>query len=104
MTILSDCSLIATVIFLRASARSITCDLLKMYFLGYILFLITCEILGKEMADDEDTDEEMSDGQKPLKATQQEKLWQTRAYDYNQRFCGHCNTTTDIKEANFIGE
>ncbi len=23
--------------------------------------------------------------------------------DYEARFCGHCNTTTDIKEANFFG-
>ena len=23
--------------------------------------------------------------------------------DYESRFCGHCNTTTDIKEANFFG-
>lgn len=25
------------------------------------------------------------------------------AYDYSARFCGHCNTTTDIKEASFFG-
>merc|ERR1719479_65072 len=25
------------------------------------------------------------------------------AADYHLRFCGHCNTTTDIKEANFFG-
>lgn len=25
------------------------------------------------------------------------------SYDYKKRFCGHCNTTTDIKEANFFG-
>ena len=25
------------------------------------------------------------------------------SYDYKARFCGHCNTTTDIKEANFFG-
>lgn len=25
------------------------------------------------------------------------------AYDYSQRFCGHCNMNTDIKEANFFG-
>jgi len=23
--------------------------------------------------------------------------------DFSQRFCGHCNTTTDIKEGNFFG-
>uniref|UniRef100_A0A915IQG4 WD and tetratricopeptide repeats protein 1 n=1 Tax=Romanomermis culicivorax TaxID=13658 RepID=A0A915IQG4_ROMCU len=33
----------------------------------------------------------------------QEKSLQSRAYDYCKRYCGHCNTTTDIKEANFFG-
>ncbi|XP_015113743.1 WD and tetratricopeptide repeats protein 1 [Diachasma alloeum] len=32
-----------------------------------------------------------------------EQEWRRRAIDYKQRFCGHCNTTTDIKEANFFG-
>lgn len=27
----------------------------------------------------------------------------SRATDFKLRFCGHCNTTTDIKEANFFG-
>nr|CAB3267741.1 WD and tetratricopeptide repeats protein 1-like [Phallusia mammillata] len=34
---------------------------------------------------------------------EEEKLLQVQAYDYLQRYCGHCNTTTDIKEANFLG-
>ncbi|KAJ8289316.1 hypothetical protein COCON_G00019750 [Conger conger] len=25
------------------------------------------------------------------------------SFDYKHRYCGHCNTTTDIKEANFFG-
>lgn len=33
----------------------------------------------------------------------QETTWRASAYDYELRFCGHCNTTTDIKEANFFG-
>ena len=33
----------------------------------------------------------------------QEKEWRVLSYDYKLRFCGHCNTTTDIKEANFFG-
>ncbi|CAG2161831.1 unnamed protein product [Oppiella nova] len=33
----------------------------------------------------------------------QEKEWRSLSYDYKKRFCGHCNTTTDIKEANFFG-
>ena len=35
--------------------------------------------------------------------SEQEKFWRTDANDYEARFCGHCNTTTDIKEANFFG-
>jgi WD and tetratricopeptide repeat-containing protein 1 len=31
-----------------------------------------------------------------------DKLKET-ATDFKLRFCGHCNTTTDIKEANFFG-
>lgn len=29
--------------------------------------------------------------------------WRTKARDYSQRFVGHCNITTDIKEANYFG-
>ena len=36
--------------------------------------------------------------------TQWEITRQQTAYDYKSRFCGHCNTHTDIKEANFLGE
>ncbi|KAI4489570.1 hypothetical protein M0802_011007 [Mischocyttarus mexicanus] len=32
-----------------------------------------------------------------------EKEWRSNTIDYDMRFCGHCNTTTDIKEANFFG-
>ncbi|XP_064601021.1 WD and tetratricopeptide repeats protein 1-like [Liolophura sinensis] len=38
-----------------------------------------------------------------VKISDQEKIWRSEACDYAQRFCGHCNTTTDIKEANFFG-
>uniref|UniRef100_A0A1B6D964 WD and tetratricopeptide repeats protein 1 n=1 Tax=Clastoptera arizonana TaxID=38151 RepID=A0A1B6D964_9HEMI len=33
----------------------------------------------------------------------QECRWRIKAYDYEKRFYGHCNITTDIKEANFFG-
>ena len=36
--------------------------------------------------------------------SQWEQNRQRNSYDYRTRFCGHCNTHTDIKEANFIGE
>ncbi|KAJ0183075.1 hypothetical protein K1T71_001051 [Dendrolimus kikuchii] len=32
-----------------------------------------------------------------------ERTMRASALDYKQRFLGHCNTTTDIKEANFLG-
>ncbi|XP_015609813.1 WD and tetratricopeptide repeats protein 1 [Cephus cinctus] len=32
-----------------------------------------------------------------------EQEWRRNTIDYKLRFCGHCNTTTDIKEANFFG-
>ncbi|KAH9500217.1 WD and tetratricopeptide repeats containing protein [Bulinus truncatus] len=39
----------------------------------------------------------------PRHESEQEKELQRNAFDYSLRFCGHCNTTTDIKEANFFG-
>ena len=33
-----------------------------------------------------------------------EKEWRENAIDFKLRLCGHCNTITDIKEANFFGE
>lgn len=36
--------------------------------------------------------------------SQWEQNRQRNSYDYTARFCGHCNTHTDIKEASFIGE
>lgn len=35
--------------------------------------------------------------------SEQEKGLRSKAFDYDIRYCGHCNTTTDIKEANFFG-
>lgn len=35
--------------------------------------------------------------------SEEERMWRGEASDYEARFCGHCNTTTDIKEANFFG-
>ncbi|VDN10316.1 unnamed protein product [Dibothriocephalus latus] len=40
----------------------------------------------------------------PLKSTHFfERTWREEAVDYEARFLGHCNVTTDIKEANFFG-
>lgn len=49
--------------------------------------------------------EKSSSGNKKRKdsVSEDERHWRSQAYDYELRFCGHCNTTTDIKEANFFG-
>ena len=33
----------------------------------------------------------------------EERFCRNSSRDYQARFAGHCNTTTDIKEANFFG-
>ncbi|XP_050084716.1 WD and tetratricopeptide repeats protein 1 [Anopheles aquasalis] len=36
--------------------------------------------------------------------SEKEKYWRSNAVDYEDRFVGHCNTKTDIKEANYFGD
>ncbi|CAH1798641.1 unnamed protein product [Owenia fusiformis] len=75
-----------------------------------------CEALDKDITTDiaeqsdekesakKDTEESPSSSrQKKEVVSSQELAWQKMAFDYDSRFCGHCNTTTDIKEANFFG-
>uniref|UniRef100_A0A182J123 WD and tetratricopeptide repeats protein 1 n=1 Tax=Anopheles atroparvus TaxID=41427 RepID=A0A182J123_ANOAO len=35
---------------------------------------------------------------------EKEMGWRANSFDYEDRFVGHCNTKTDIKEANFFGD
>ena len=58
---------------------------------------------------DSDEDEEATDHQNG-KMTKRDASFveeisklKSSAVDFKLRFCGHCNTTTDIKEANFFG-
>lgn len=63
-------------------------------------------LIGIEIVSDENISEGSSSGSRRNKKPQMselERLWRLQAYDYEKRFCGHCNTTTDIKEANFFG-
>lgn len=49
----------------------------------------------------------MRGGGKLLLSRKVDAVEQTKrldSIDYEVRFIGHCNTTTDIKEANFLGE
>ena len=58
---------------------------------------------------DSDEDDDAMDQQNGKK-TKRDALFldeisklKSSAIDFKLRFCGHCNTTTDIKEANFFG-
>nr|CAH0105394.1 unnamed protein product [Daphnia galeata] len=51
----------------------------------------------------EDESDLLEDGDSSPNFTENEKLWRAQYWDYTSRYCGHCNTTTDIKEANFFG-
>ncbi|CAL8110183.1 unnamed protein product [Orchesella dallaii] len=44
-----------------------------------------------------------SQSKRPPILLEYEKEYENQAVDYKQRFCGHCNTTTDIKESSFFG-
>lgn len=50
-----------------------------------------------------DGDEVPGDERTPA-ISAQEQIWRSQAWDFTSRYCGHCNTTTDIKEANFFGK
>ncbi|CAD7011588.1 WD and tetratricopeptide repeats protein 1 [Ceratitis capitata] len=39
-----------------------------------------------------------------IERTDAEYQWRSKAKDYSKRYVGHCNTTTDIKEANYFGK
>jgi len=51
--------------------------------------------------DRDDSDDGMKFGQ--TEKINFEEYFRTKAKDYHHRYYGHCNTSTDIKEANFFG-
>jgi len=60
------------------------------------------------MDSDDNTDEEMEEvvsdiGRFSAELSSEEVSLRRRARDYSSRYLGTCNTTTDIKEANFLG-
>lgn len=59
------------------------------------------ETARRQMDDESDL---LEDGDTSSSITENEKIWRTHYWDYTSRYCGHCNTTTDIKEANFFGD
>ena len=52
-------------------------------------------------SENEETSEVITEDTSPFEETIHQL--KSSATDFKQRFCGHCNTTTDIKEANFFG-
>ena len=58
---------------------------------------------SSEALGDEDSWVEFPNEPRLIVLSEEEKIWRSQANDFKKRFCGHCNTTTDIKEANFFG-
>lgn len=86
-------------------------DCLKLFrekYPDYVKNNTSVSVLDREintaMNDSKDEEKEKSpEGFRYRVLSNQEKKWREGASDYTSRFCGHCNTTTDIKEANFFG-
>ncbi|CAF0923462.1 unnamed protein product [Brachionus calyciflorus] len=55
----------------------------------------------KQKLNKEESIETLEKNKKIIKIYQHKKL---NSIDFQSRFCGHCNVSTDIKEANFVGE
>ncbi|CAK9821540.1 WD and tetratricopeptide repeats protein 1 [Anthophora retusa] len=62
-----------------------------------------CKALKMDIKEaiDSGRDKDMRQSMTPI--SRYECEWRYKTIDYKLRFCGHCNTTTDIKEANFFG-
>ncbi|XP_017468152.1 PREDICTED: WD and tetratricopeptide repeats protein 1 [Rhagoletis zephyria] len=60
---------------------------------------------NRQMTQSQQQQQHVSDQQhyNCLERTDAEYQWRSKAKDYSKRFVGHCNTTTDIKEANYFG-
>ena len=67
------------------------------------LILIFLNLCFWKDSDSQSEDRSPTREGKYAKVSDQESQWRVDASDYELRFCGHCNTTTDIKEANFFG-
>ncbi|XP_054271987.1 WD and tetratricopeptide repeats protein 1-like isoform X1 [Macrosteles quadrilineatus] len=72
------------------------------------IFMATMSSSPEGSEEDSDDLEMAKDGDLGLdgilsRISSQERHWREGSYDYDKRFYGHCNTTTDIKEANFFG-
>ncbi|XP_015436500.1 PREDICTED: WD and tetratricopeptide repeats protein 1-like [Dufourea novaeangliae] len=62
-----------------------------------------CKALKMDIKEALDSGGDSNTSQSMLQISEYEEEWRRNTIDYKMRFCGHCNTTTDIKEANFFG-
>ena len=87
----------------RGSSSKKTSPMLDQY--SALDFLVTNEASEEDDKDssDDDEDVEFHSDEDQMDFKKIEVDMKKRARDYSVRFVGHCNTTTDIKEANFLG-
>ncbi|XP_060813250.1 WD and tetratricopeptide repeats protein 1-like isoform X1 [Bombus pascuorum] len=62
-----------------------------------------CKALKMDIKEAIDSGRDIDMNQLMIQISEYEQEWRRNTIDYKMRFCGHCNTTTDIKEANFFG-
>lgn len=89
------------------SCRSMSCLSWILYFVcGCILIIRILDIShASDLADDKKGNSSIRFHNFSRKESipEDEIVLRERSFDYKHRYCGHCNTTTDIKEANFFG-
>ena len=87
----------------RGSSSKKTSPMLDQY--SALDFLVTNEASEEDVKDssDDDGDVEFHSDEDQMDFKKIEVDMKKKARDYSVRFVGHCNTTTDIKEANFLG-
>ncbi|OAD59937.1 WD and tetratricopeptide repeats protein 1 [Eufriesea mexicana] len=62
-----------------------------------------CKALKMDIKEAIDSGRDINMNQLMIQISEYEQEWRRNTIDYKMRFYGHCNTTTDIKEANFFG-
>lgn len=62
--------------------------------------------IGDDILSLKNSDNKKEDGEEHQEKalSDEEKQLRLESRDYESRYLGHCNTTTDIKEANFLGK
>ena len=61
------------------------------------------QLESKRSKKDKENEKEPEKDVKNDKCVSGESFFERKFIDYSNRYCGHCNVSTDIKEASFIG-